>query len=390
MVKTDGTKRILTVASYYLPGYKAGGPITTISSMVEHFGDHFEFLVMTRNHDANEAHSYEDVSQTEWMEVGKAKVRYLTKKQQTLLQLERIIQAVNPDILYLNSLLDPIIVKILFLRRFKRLGDVSVLIAPRGELFPAALSVKPRKKKPFLVAARIFDLYSNVSFHASTSLEAEIIEKKFPYCADKHIFIAPNMAARLPTRHAPERPTPKMTGHAQIVFLSRITPIKNLTYALRVLCRVEGELTFDIYGPKEGEAYWAECQALIGQLPANVRATYHGSVAKHKVFDMYVRSHAFLLPTQTENFGHVIIEGMSAGCIPIISNQTPWRGLADKGVGWDLPLDDEDSFVDAVNRVIAMNDTEFRAISYAAWSYADSILKNEATFQANIDMFNAI
>lgn len=34
---------ILSFASYYLPGYKAGGPIRTLENLVENFSDEFDF-----------------------------------------------------------------------------------------------------------------------------------------------------------------------------------------------------------------------------------------------------------------------------------------------------------------------------------------------------------
>lgn len=35
--------KILTLADYYLPGYKAGGPIRTLANMVDMLGDEFKF-----------------------------------------------------------------------------------------------------------------------------------------------------------------------------------------------------------------------------------------------------------------------------------------------------------------------------------------------------------
>ena len=43
--------RILTFVDYYLPGYKAGGPIRTIANMVSQLGGEFEFLIVTRERD---------------------------------------------------------------------------------------------------------------------------------------------------------------------------------------------------------------------------------------------------------------------------------------------------------------------------------------------------
>ena len=47
----------------------------------------------------------------------------------------------------------------------------------------------------------------------------------------------------------------------------------------------------------------------------------------------------FFFPAHGENYGHVIAEAMAAGCPVLISDQTAWRNLEEKGAGWDLPLD---------------------------------------------------
>src|SRR5690606_10471907 len=97
-------------------------------------------------------------------------------------------------------------------------------------------------------------------------------------------------------------------------------------------------LRFDIYGPISDQDYWKECQALIKSLPANVVATYCGSVAPARVAELFSKYDLFFLPTRGENYGHVIAEALSMGTLVLISDQTPWRELQADGLGWDVPL----------------------------------------------------
>lgn len=69
--------KILTFVSYYLPGYKAGGPLRTIANMVEHLGNDFEFWIVTRDRDLGDTVPYADVIINEWNDVHGAKVFYL-------------------------------------------------------------------------------------------------------------------------------------------------------------------------------------------------------------------------------------------------------------------------------------------------------------------------
>ena len=42
--------------------------------------------------------------------------------------------------------------------------------------------------------------------------------------------------------------------------------------------------------------------------------------------------------TRHENFGHAVVEAWAHGRPVLLSDQTPWRGLAELDLGWDLPL----------------------------------------------------
>src|SRR4051812_11201747 len=43
---------ILTFSRFYLPGFRAGGPIRSISRLVECLGDEFQFRIVTADRDA--------------------------------------------------------------------------------------------------------------------------------------------------------------------------------------------------------------------------------------------------------------------------------------------------------------------------------------------------
>ncbi len=65
----------------------------------------------------------------------------------------------------------------------------------------------------------------------------------------------------------------------------------------------------------------------------------HGPLPPDRVAEALRANHLLFLPTRSENFGHVILEALAAGCPVLLSDRTPWRNLARAGVGWDLPLD---------------------------------------------------
>jgi glycosyltransferase involved in cell wall biosynthesis len=97
-----------------------------------------------------------------------------------------------------------------------------------------------------------------------------------------------------------------------------------------------------------------------------VYARYAGVVAPTSVHRTLAQYELLLLPTFGENFGHVIVESLVAGCPVMLSDQTPWRNLQSKKVGFDLPLDRPDLFVKAIEQFAAMNEEEFRPWAQSA------------------------
>ena len=51
----------------------------------------------------------------------------------------------------------------------------------------------------------------------------------------------------------------------------------------------------------------------------------------------YAIASLFLLPSHAENFGLVIAEALAAGVPALVTDTTPWTGLAAQGGGWCVP-----------------------------------------------------
>jgi glycosyltransferase involved in cell wall biosynthesis len=108
----------------------------------------------------------------------------------------------------------------------------------------------------------------------------------------------------------------------------------------------------------------------MSTLPSNVTIKSKGAVSHDQVSETLADYHYFILPTTGENFGHVFIEAFAAGCPVITSDRTPWRGLDEKGIGWDLSLDEPDSWRAVIDKCLAANNDEYREHSHRAREYA--------------------
>jgi glycosyltransferase involved in cell wall biosynthesis len=95
----------------------------------------------------------------------------------------------------------------------------------------------------------------------------------------------------------------------------------------------------------------------------------------------------FLLLTHGENFGHVIIEALAAGCPVLVSDRTAWRGLEAAGVGWDVSLCDEERIVDILGDCVRMNAATHLKMSQAATRLAHATINNRDVLEQNRQLF---
>jgi glycosyltransferase involved in cell wall biosynthesis len=381
------TPIILVSLRYYLPGFKSGGPVRTVANMVDHLGDYFDFRIVTSDRDALEEAPYDKVAIDSWNTVGKAQVYYLSPANRSWRTLVRLFFEIPYDVLYLNSFFDPFFSqRLLLARRLGLLPNKPVVIAPRGEFSAAALTIKRWKKLPYQWFASALGLYHGLIWQASSDQEAEDI--RFALGATVgNISVASDLPTVSIANESQDKMSLKNGGPLRVVFLSRITPMKNLDFALRVLARVNTSVHFDIYGPIEVASYWHHCQVLMKKLPPNVSVQYHGAVA-HSGIPTVLGSHDLLfLPTRGENYGHAILESLAAGTPVLIADTTPWCHLERDGVGWDLPLDDEQQFANKISEAARMSLEAYRLWRRRVWCYARARSEKPEAIAANRRLF---
>src|SRR6266542_871449 len=96
---------VLTLAAWYLPGYKAGGLVRSLASLVEWLGEAIDFLLVARDHDFQEKAPYPGVVSGRWQRVGSAEVLYVAERELGWRFMRRLLRTAPHDALYLNSLL---------------------------------------------------------------------------------------------------------------------------------------------------------------------------------------------------------------------------------------------------------------------------------------------
>ncbi len=82
---------VLALVHYYLPGFKAGGPVRSISNLVERLGSEFDLRIITADRDFRDDTPYKDVVIDGWNRIGNAQVYYLSAGVGALRSLLRLI-----------------------------------------------------------------------------------------------------------------------------------------------------------------------------------------------------------------------------------------------------------------------------------------------------------
>jgi glycosyltransferase involved in cell wall biosynthesis len=370
--------RILVFCSVYLPANR-GGTLQTLAAVVDQLGGEHDFHIFTRDCDDGAMEPLAGIEPGRWQRVGKASVFYAPPSELSPSRMAKVVSSVLPDAYYVNSFFSPKFgATPVLLRWLRRVPLRPMVLAPRGEFHPAALRLKSFKKRPFIELARRIPAYADLLWQAGSDAEAAQIRTVFPRA---QIVVARDLAAF--DEPPPAHRRTKRAGELRVASLSRITPLKNIAWALRMLGRVTGDVTYSVYGPADDPAYMRKCTDLARTLPPNVHVRFEGELPHAQVLATLASHHVFLLPSLGESFGHAILEALMAGCVLVTSDQTPWRHLAHAGVGWDLPLDDELGAVSALQACVDMGDERFQAASNAACELGMSAASSQAAIEAN-------
>ena len=362
----DRTPRIMVLARFFRPGFKGGGPIASLSALLNQLGREYRWVVLTFDHDEGDREPYPGLGSDRWLRSTWGAVRYFSPGLGSLLRLGYVLRNSKSDLIYVNDFLSPRWgVWPLFLRRLGLLRGKSVLVAPRGQFSAGALGIKRWKKRIFLLVARLSGMTAGLFWHATNEAEAREIQQVAGSGA--RIWCASNLVGCESTRQTLANPP---GGPLRLVFYSRLSPKKNLRGAVEIVGGLSFPVQFDVAGSADSRETLAEAEKLIASLPGNVSSRILGEIPPERVRSLLASYDALLLPTMGENFGHVILEALAAGCAPIISDRTPWRDLEAQGCGWVVPFDDEEGFRRVVTQLNAMNDGERGRMREAARKYA--------------------
>ncbi len=339
---------ILIFTDWYLPGYKAGGPIVSITNMVKALQAHRRIAVVCSDRDYLSGSPYSGIAANIWQQKDDAWVYYLSPALSTYTHIADLIRNNETKVLYINGMFSKVysIYPLLAARR----GRQRIVLAPRGMLAPGAMGIKPLRKRVFLAFAKILGLYRKIELHATHAHEAEHVRRHLG--GNLPIKVLANLPSFPEKEPLPRAKTP---GLLRVLIVARVAREKNLHFALE--CLVEASKTCEIHlshiGPVYDEAYAAQCLDIAAQ--GKLRVDWLGALPPAEIQRQYAQAALFFLPSLGENFGHAIAEALLHGLPVLTSDQTPWRNLKEEGWGADFPLDVHAPYVNYICALAGMD-----------------------------------
>lgn len=376
-------KKILIFIDWYIPAYKAGGPIISVKNIIDHLSSKFDFYIVTSNLDIDNKKVVDNLELNKWISRTNHQIIYLNTNSQNIATYNKIIDDLHPEIIYLNSFFSYkfSILPILVSRKNKNIN--KIILAPRGMLGEGALKIKWFKKVCFLKFVKFINFYSNIYWHASTINESIEIQNIFG--TNSKITVAQNLSA------INEKLNFKVgkleDGFLTILYLSRISKKKNLLFLIQsIICsKNKSKIKLKIIGFCEDEFYFKSCMDLVND--NQIDFEFIGSIPHDQLSKYYFGADIFCLPTLHENYGHVILEALSHGLPIIISQNTPWRNLEFNKVGFDLPLLSS-SFSSKIDYFLSLDDSSFSSYSENSINYYKEINPINKLVIDNINLFS--
>lgn len=378
-----GRPAILLFVDWYRPGFKGGGPVRSMVNMVEHLGDRADFHIVTGDTDYASDEPYPGITPDRWTALPTGEhVWYASRAGRSCAAWKRLLGERDWSVVYINGMFSwwySVMPLLLLMGSTRRR-----IVAPRGMLLPGPLSQGALKKHLFLALGRGLGLYRGVEFHATSG--EEVVSIRGTVARDATVHEAGNLARRVLAGEPPHRN--KMVGEARLIDVVRIATEKNVHLIIEAMAGVHGRISLDLYGPVYHNAYWKQCQETIARLPDNAVVRYHGPVPSEQVPTLFAGDHhALCMPNEGDNFGHTMLEALSAGLPLLISDRTPWRDLRAQGAGWDLPLEQgAEPFTQAMQELVDMDQAAFDALCHGALAVGRRYLHDPAPVERTAAM----
>lgn len=261
--------------------------------------------------------------------------------------IKQIVSGIrSADVIHLNSLFNILsIISFCYIKFF--FPKKKVIWSVRGELSPNALKFSRLKKKSLLFLYK--RTIKNVLFHSTS--EKETAEIKYVYGSVRTVEI-PNFIE--PSKRRDD------IVKKQFLYLGRIHRIKAIHKMIEGFYKSKEFMNSDfkliIVGKHEERHsdYYGEILKLVKSKNLQDKIEFRGHLTGDDKEKVYAESYALVLPSETENFGNVVIESLNQGTPVIASKGTPWSILEKYKCGFHITNKPQE-IADTVDRMIDLS-----------------------------------
>lgn len=249
-------------------------------------------------------------------------------------ELRRYLQVTPADVVHHHSLW---LLPLRYAAEAASRQSVPLVISPRGMM--SGWAYRHRRGRKWLAEWFVHPgaFAAAAGWHATSPEERTDIQAlgfKQPICVSPNGVALPGDPELAAARAAWHQLCPAARTRPVALFYSRFHRKKRVRELIDLwLSAPRGDWLLLIVGVPED--YTAD------ELAAGVTAA--GAQDRVAVFDgaarppPYAAAALFLLPSHSENFGLVIAEALAAGVPALVTETTPWTGLAQHGCGWCAP-----------------------------------------------------
>jgi len=228
----------------------------------------------------------------------------------------------KPDIVHIHGCWQ---LHLFFIFIFCKLMSIYIIISPHGMIDPFSFSQKKFKKKIawWLYQKFIFD-------NSNLIITNSILEKKnLQNAINKKLNIKVISHGIVTVKNYKFFKIKRK--HLNFLFFSRLHHSKNLHNLINIwnTSTFYKKYNLDIYGNIVDLDYFKKIMKLIKN-KKNIK--YKGFLTSN-IQNKLAKYDVFLHPSQSENFGLVILEALSSGLFPIINKNLDWKIIQKKGFG---------------------------------------------------------
>lgn len=231
----------------------------------------------------------------------------------------------KPDLVHIHGCWRPELCIVFLLAK---LSFIKIIISPHGMIDPLSFSQKKIKKNlAWFIYQRYILSFSNLII-VNSELEKKNLIKKLKIFKNikviKHGVILPKLSKII-----------KKNDKLTFVFFSRIHPSKNLMRIVQIWKNnyFFDDYNLDIYGEVDDLKYFNNFKSEIKNLK---NISYKGKIDNNNLYYKLSKYDIFLHPSNSENFGLVILEAMSCGLFPVVNKKIDWKILDKNNLGKSL------------------------------------------------------